>query len=198
MLARYLLLAQVAFFVALATCALIEPQGLVDNHGWSYYEGRSATIVPYLLGILVSIALILHASQLVKRTDAPKGLGRGLWLLALFLFLDVATPDTVNALFYWAHDLTSALLFVYQLGLGLWLVRTVWRTRLGATLVSAQVVGGLVAMLSQLQLIPLLGLGIFVFQASFGVLLVLATAGLRSLDRVNELQVEDATATAVN
>jgi len=197
-LARYLLLAQVAFFAALATCALIEPQGLVDNHGWSYYEGRSATIVPYLLGVLVSIALILHAAQIAEHTDAPVGLERGLRLLALFVFLDVATPDTVNAVFYWAHDATSALLFVYQLGLGLWLVRTIWRTRLGIVLLSVQFAGGLVAMFSQLQLVPVLGLGILVFQASFAVLLVASTARLRNAAPVTDVQVEDATAPAVN
>ena len=70
------------------------------------------------------------------------------------------------------------MLFLYQLGFAIWLVRFVWRTRAGAILVGVQFVGGLVAMFSQLQLIPLLGLGILVFQVSFGALLVCATARL--------------------
>jgi hypothetical protein len=185
--ARYLLLAQVGFFLALAVCVVIEPEGLNDNHGWSFYEGRADTAVPYVLGLVCGIALILYASALVERSpSASGGLATGLQLLAFFLFLDVATPDTVDAFFYWAHDLTSALLFLYQLGFALWLVRSVWRTRAGVILVGVQFLGGLVAMFSQLQLIPLLGLGILVFQVSFGTLLVCAVARLPGSARVDE------------
>ena len=49
-----------------------------------------------------------------ERSGAGAGLPTGLRLLAVFLLLDVATPDRVNAFFYWAHDLTSALLFLYR------------------------------------------------------------------------------------
>jgi hypothetical protein len=177
--ARYLLLAQVGFFLSLAVCVVIEPEGLNDNHGWSFYEGRRETVLPYALGILCGVLLILYASALVERSSsAPGGLATGLRFLAGFLFLDLATPDTVSSFFYWAHDLASTLLFLYQLGFAIWLVLFVWRTRPGAVLVGVQFVGGLVAMFSQLQLIPLLGLGILVFQMSFGALLVCATARL--------------------
>ena len=174
--ARYLLSAQVVFFLSLAVCVLVRPEGLNDNHGWSFYEGRRDTVVPYVLGVLGGILLVAYASALLERSAAPRGLSMGVMLLALFLFLDLATPDTVSSVFYWAHDLASTLLFLYQLGFAIWLVRFVWRTRIGAILVGVQFVGGLVAMFSQLQLIPLLGLGIFVFQLSFGALLVCATA----------------------
>ena len=180
-LARSLLLAQVGFFLALAVCVLIAPGGLNDNHGWSYYEGRHDTVVPYVLGILGGILLIVHAARLAERSAAPAGLAAGLRWLALFLFLDVATPDTLNVVFYWAHDATSAVLFLYQLGFAVWLVRTIWRTRAGMVLVAVQFAGGLVAMFSQLQAIPLLGPGILVFQVSFGVLLVAATAPVASV-----------------
>jgi hypothetical protein len=177
--ARYLLLAQVGFFLALAVCVVIEPAGLNDNHGWSFYEGRRETVVPYALGILCGIVLTLYAAALVERSSsAPGGLATGLELLALFLFLDLATPDTVDAFFYWAHDVASALLFAYQLAFAGWLVLNLWSTRTGAILLGVQFVGGLVAMFSQLQLVPLLGPGILVFQVSFGALLVCATARL--------------------
>ncbi len=195
--ARYLLLAQVGFFVSLAVCVVIEPAGLNDNHGWSFYEGRRETVVPYALGILWAIVLILYASALVERSAAsPPGLASGLRLLAFFLFLDLATPDTVSSVFYWAHDLASTLLFLYQLGFAIWLVRSVWRTRAGAVLVGAQFVGGLVAMFSQLQMIPLLGPGILVFQVSFGALLVCSTARLAI--QVEEHEQIDEVAAAVN
>ena len=135
--------------------------------------------MPYALGMLCGIVLILYASALVERSPLAAGrLASGSRLLAFFLFVDLATPDTVSSVFYWAHDLASTLLFLYQLGFAIWLVRSVWRTRAGAVLVGAQFVGGLVAMFSQLQLIPLLGPGILVFQVSFGALLVCSTARL--------------------
>lgn len=178
--ARSLLLAQLGFFLALAVCAVIAPQGLGDNHGWSYYEGRGDTVVPYLLGILGGLLLILYAARQAERSAAPGGLPLGLRLLALFLFLDLATPDTVSDLFNAAHIVASALLFFYQLLFALWIVGVMWRTRLGLALVSLQIAGGLVAMFSEFQLIPLLGPGILVFQVSFGVLLVASTAALGS------------------
>jgi hypothetical protein len=174
--ARYLLFAQLVFFSALALCAVIRPEGLHDNHGWSYYEERDETIVPYLLGVLGCVLLILYAASLFERSAAPSGFPRALRLLALFLLLDIATPDTVNVVFYWAHDLTSALLFLYELGLAIWLVRTLWPAGLGVGLLGLQFVGGLVAMFSQLHLVSRLGLGIAIFQLSFCVLLVAATA----------------------
>ena len=177
--ARFLLCGQIGFFVSLAVCVLIDPEGVRDNHGWSYYEGRAETLLPYLLGVLVFVSLTLYAASLLERSEAHPALPLGLRLLTAFLFLDVATPDTVNAFFYWAHNLTSTLLFLYELGFAVWVVWVVWRTRLGIALVTVQFLGGLVAMFSQLQVISHLGLGILLFQLSFGALLVAATARVR-------------------
>jgi hypothetical protein len=196
--ARSLLLAQLGFFIALAVCAVIAPQGLGDNHGWSYYEGRGDTAVPYLLGVLGGILLIVHAARLAERSAAPAGLAFGLRLLALFLFLDLATPDTLSDVFNWAHIVASAVLFFYQLVFALWIVGVVWRTRLGVALVSLQVAGGLVAMFSEFQLTPLLGPGILVFQVSFGILLVASTAALRSPAPEEVATGEEVPAPAVN
>ena len=128
-----------------------------------------------MIGFVGTIALVAFAAAIAARSDAPKGLAWGLAGLALFLALDVASPDTVNAVFYWAHDLTSAALFLYELGFAVWLVRTLEPTAVGVALVVVQFCGGLVAMFSQLQVISQLGLGILVFQLSFGALLVAAT-----------------------
>lgn len=172
--ARLLLSAQALFFLALGVCVTIDAHGLGDNHGWSYYEGRADTAAPYVIGFLGSIALIAYAAVVARRADA-RGLAWGLAGLALVLALDVATPDTVNVFFYWAHDVASAVLFVYQLGLALWLVRTLLPTRFGVALVATQLVGGIVAMFSQFGLVSQLGLGILLFQLTFGTLLVTAT-----------------------
>ena len=174
--ARYLLLGQIGFVAFLGLCALIDPTGLRANHGWSYYVGRNETLVPYLLAFTTFIALTLRAARLLDDSSAPRGFSTGLRYLTLFLVLDVATPDTVNAFFYWAHDGTSALLFLYELGFAVWIVAALGPRRLGAGLLATQFAGGLVAMFSQLHAISLLGPGILVFQLSFGLLLVVAAA----------------------
>jgi hypothetical protein len=196
--ARFLLLAQVGFFASLALCGLIAPEGFGSNHGWSYYESKDETVVPYLLGVVGCIVLFVYAAVLLERGDAPPGLSRGLKWLALFLFLDIATPDTVNVVFYWAHDLTSALLFLYQLLFALWIVRSVWTAMVGRVLLCVQFLGGLVAMFSQLQLVSLLGFGILVFQLSFAILLVAATASLENPVLRGSTIVRETSATAIN
>src|SRR5262249_43783673 len=162
---RYLLVGQVGFVAFLALCALIDPTGLQANHGWSYYVDHNQTLVPYVLAFTTLIALTLRAARLLDDSLAP-GFATGLRYLSVFL--DVATPDTVNSFFYWAHDATSALLFLYELGFSIWLVVTLGPRRIGGALLVTQFTGGLVAMFSQLHVIPLLGLGILVFQLSFG------------------------------
>jgi hypothetical protein len=191
--ARVLLLAQLGFVAFLSLCAVIDPTGLEDNHGWSYYEGRDETLVPYLLAFAAFVSLVVYATVLLQGSSAPSGFVTGLRLLPLFLILNLATPDTVNAFFYWAHDVTSALLFLYELGFAIWIVAVMAPRRLGVGLLVAQFAGGLVAMFSQLHALPLLGFGILVFQLGFGLLLVVAAAPVR----VGEAAVaEEATAPA--
>ena len=107
--ARYLLLAQIGFFLSLAVCVLLDSAGLHSNHGWSYYESRTQTFVPYLLGFGWCVLLIALAAGLLSRSAAPAGFPAALKLLSVLLLLDVATPDPVdaafsNAVFHWIPD----------------------------------------------------------------------------------------------
>ena len=180
--ARSLLLAQVGFLLALAVCILMDSRGLQDNHGWSYYEEHGRTFLPYVLGFAWLIFWIWQAAGLLTRSNAPTALAPALKLLAIFFLLDVATPDTVDAVFAWAHDLSSTLLFLYELGFAIWLVVAVWPTWTGRGLLLVQLVGGLIAMFSfVVELVSQLGTGILLFQLSFGALLVAATAQFREL-----------------
>jgi hypothetical protein len=174
--ARQLLLGQLGFFACLSVCVAIDRAGLNDNHGWSYYGGRSETFLPYMLGFLVLILLLGRSARLLELAGATLRLAGALRLLALLLLLDLATPDTVNGFFYWAHNVASTLLFLFEFCLGIVLVATVVPSHFGAALFAVQLAGGLIAMFSQLQVLPILGIGIFLFQASFGALLVVATA----------------------
>ena len=178
--ARTLVYGQLAFFAALAGCALIDRRGLWDNHGWSYYGSRAQTAGLYTIGFLAFVACVLVVASYVRHVPAPAPLAPLLAGLALVLILDLATPDTIDQAFYDGHVAASVVLFLYQLAFAIWLVRAMLASRLGQGLLALQFAGGLVAMFSQLQWIGLLGLGILVFQVSFFVLLDYAIAGLAS------------------
>ena len=104
---RLLLLAQAVFFLALGTCAVLEPVGLGSNHGWSYYEGRADTAAPYVLGFLVTIALVTYAAVVAARSNAPRGLGWGLAGLAPTDWCGCGTPTAGNYSHSGAATVTS-------------------------------------------------------------------------------------------
>lgn len=174
--ARNLFHGQLAFFACLGACVAVDRRGLWDNHGWSYYGGRVETAVPYALGFVLLVTFVLRTIALLEGSSAPGALAPFLLGLAVLLTLDLATPDTISSFFYTVHICVSVVLFVVELLGGVWAARRLLRTRVGASLVAVQLAGGLLAMFSQLQLIGLLGLGILLFQLSFGTILVLAVA----------------------
>jgi len=174
--ARNLLYAQLGFFSCLGMCVALDRRGLWDNHGWSYYGGRADTAFLYAVGFVLCIVFLLRSAALLDDSSSAPPLPQALRVLALLLALDLGTPDTVDALFNDAHIAVSTVLFLFELVVAVWIVRRVFSTRLGYALLGVQFAGGLLAMFSQIQVLPVLGTGILVFQLSFGALLVAATA----------------------
>ncbi|HEX6762034.1 MAG TPA: hypothetical protein VF094_04465 [Gaiellaceae bacterium] len=174
--ARYLLLAQVAFWTAMLFCVAIAHGGLGDNHGFSFFGGRLSTILPYAVGFVVAAALIAHAAKLLERSGRERE-ATGLRILVVLLLADLLTPDTLGSVFYDAHIAASIVLFLFEAAFGLWLVLAV-SAAAASQLYATQVGGGLLAAASQLHWAALLSLGIFVFQVAFGALLVTAVASL--------------------
>ena len=161
------------FVACLGGCVAIDRNGLWDNHGWSYYGGRSGTAVLYGLGYASLVLCVLVAAVLLHRPPAVPVLPGLLGVLAIVLAGDLATPDTLSTAFYDAHVAASIVLFLFELGVAVWIAHRLVPTRMARLLLAAQFVGGLVAMFSQLQWIGLLGLGILVYQVCFFALLVL-------------------------
>jgi hypothetical protein len=170
---RLLLSAQLAFWACVVVCFAIAGGGLGDNHGFSVYGGRAATILPWALGFVAASALILRAATLLEESDPA--LARCLRINVVLLLVVLLTPDTVGQFFYVSHIVASVALFLFQAIAGLWLVRRT-ESRAVLQLYVVQIAGGIVAGLSEIQWIGLLSPGILAFQAAFGVLLVVATA----------------------
>jgi len=106
--ARYLLLAQIAFWSAMLLCLAIAHGGLGDNHGFSFYGGRLSTILPYAIGFLAAAALITQAAALLDRSGRSR-LAAGLRILVVLLLADLLTPDSLG-------------IFVFQVAFGALLV----------------------------------------------------------------------------
>lgn len=166
---RLLLKAQLAFWLSVVVCFLVDDGGLGDNHGFSVYGGSWHTIVPWTVGFVAAAVLMLQAAATLDGDDPA--LARCIRVNVYLLLGVLLTPDTIDQVFYVAHIVASVLLFLYQAGFGLWLVLRA-RTRPTAWLYAVQIAGGLVAGASQAQWIGLLSPGILVFQVAFGALLV--------------------------
>jgi hypothetical protein len=169
---RNLVYAQLCFFAFLVCAALVSDKGFRDNHGLSYYGEHLNTIAPYGLGLALSSLFVWRAAAGATSPLAPALRG-----VAILLLLDVATPDTVDSAFYWAHVGVSAALFVLELAIagGLLLVHP--RPRI-AVLFAVQLAAGLLAMFSEMHMVAYLSLGIVVYQVAFGILLVVAARDL--------------------
>ena len=165
---RNLVYAQLSFFSFLVAALLLTDRGFTHNHGLSYYGEHANTIVPYGLGLLCCGVFIWRAAAAVTGWLSP-----ALRVLAVLLFLDLATPDTINSFFYWAHVGVSAALFLHELAIAVGLFLNAPRAQVVA-LLTAQVAAGLVAMFSQFHVIGYLSAGIVLYQLAFGALLVLA------------------------
>jgi hypothetical protein len=169
---RLLLWAQLAFWGCIVVCFTVAGGGLGDNHGFSVYGGRLSTIVPWAVGFLAASALFLRAATVLADSDPP--LARCLRVNVALLLLVLFTPDTIGQLFNVAHIVASVTLFLFQAAVGLWLVRRT-EARAVLQLYVVQIAGGIVAGLSEAQLIGLLSPGILVFQVAFGAVFITAT-----------------------
>jgi hypothetical protein len=169
---RLILLAQLAFWGCVVVCFAVAGGGLSNNHGFSVYGGRTVTIVPWTVGFFAASKLFLRAAALLDEWDRP--LARCLRINVLLLLFVLFTPDTIGQFFNVAHIVASVVLFLFQAIAGLWIVQRTG-SRAAPQLYVLQIASGIVAGLSEAQLIGLLSPGILAFQAAFGALFIAAT-----------------------
>jgi hypothetical protein len=170
---RLILWAQLSFWGCVLVCFAVAGGGLGNNHGFSVYGGRPSTIVPWAVGFAAASAFFLRAAKLIEESDRP--LARSLRVNVALLLLVLLTPDTAGQFFNVAHIMAAVALFLFQAAVGLWLVSRTG-SRAVPQLYVVQLAGGIVAALSEAQLIGLLSAGMLAFQVAFGALFIAATA----------------------
>ena len=178
---RNLVYAQISFFGCLAIAVALTTTGFTNNQGLSFYGAHYPTILPFGLGFVLCDFFLLRAANELPAQQRPfDKLQLLLRIIAALMLAVLLTPDTFGWIFYTAHVLASALLFLLEIGIATWLA---WRwnsSTLMWVLLGGQTVAGIVALLSELQFMHYLSQGSLAFQLLFGVLLVWSISQLIS------------------
>ncbi len=157
----------------LAVCISLAPQAVAHHLGLSYVGTDTATIPFYVIGLLLTGYFLIKAAHALPQHIAPcRTLSEILLVLAILVVGVCLTPYSVDAAFDWAHVTASTVLFVLELGLGIWLVTGPCRGTRAAALLAVQVTGALVAFLSEVGIVHRMLVGEILTQLAFGVLLV--------------------------
>jgi hypothetical protein len=177
---QYLAGAWIAFFVCLVFCIFPAPQIFHENLGISNYATNRLTVLPYSIGCLVPIVLLLLAayrlpSASITHRRARVALGIVAFLqLGLFLFPDIAN-DTVRH----THIGIGVTLFTAEFAVGAWVAVSAPAAAFDRWVLGLFGVAGIVSLLSLVHRLPLLAPGEMAFQLSFPGLCV---TGVRRLE----------------
>jgi hypothetical protein len=124
---RYLIYGQASFLLLISICFALRSNLFRDNASLSYYGNLRATIVPYVLSILVSdmffIRTIKYLPTSKKELLTMRKALRNYLILSIGVLL---TPFTINSYFFWAHLLIAGSLFMALVGFGAWLAFLVY------------------------------------------------------------------------
>lgn len=118
-IAKYFMTGQILLFATALVCMVILPEAIYTNDGISYYGVHRQTIVPYTIGILLSVwcfaQVIKHSKSILTREVRFFSAAS-----IVFLFGLAVTPHTINTFFWVAHVSMGILLFFSQFVASTW------------------------------------------------------------------------------
>ncbi|MBU6389888.1 hypothetical protein KGQ71_05240 [Patescibacteria group bacterium] len=106
-------LAYLCFFAFITLSLFLQPEGLIADHGFSYYGGLFRTILPYALAF-GSAAYFLYQASRSLNDEASRLIGRMFRFFAYLLIGLIFMPHDVWP-FSLVHTILGALLFFFQL-----------------------------------------------------------------------------------
>ena len=161
----------------LFVCFCISPDILLDNRAISLYGSEPRTVAPYALGLLGSAYLIFKTSRsLPKDNSTNQALSKCLCILAGLIVGLTATPYTLNSVLFYVHATFAFSLFLFELGLGFWLMLKARRDVIDIILFTGQAAGFTISMLSlgEIKVLHLLVVGQLITVWMFALLLTRA------------------------
>ena len=144
---RSLAITQVIFFVLLAWCVAIDHSRTVQVDGISFYGVFHRTLIQLGLAFVVAAGGLWRAAGHYLALGAPAWMAFGVRVVALSLFLVIATPFNQGTLLNWTHMTVGVAMALVQGAITIALVQRT--TRPGALVAFVvQLAGGLVAFAS--------------------------------------------------
>lgn len=177
---RFFIYGQLGFLLFLLVCIILQPRGLLANHGFSYYGDYARTTLPYRLAFL-AVGILSYVSSLFFPPAMPFRAIRFAFRLMLPLLLGIvvttapARPDLDRI-----HVPLGVVLFVLQVSLSFWLALYVCKDRRNYALLALLTVGGVLSLLALLKVIPYLIEGQMLFQLAFALLTIHSLNQLKS------------------
>ena len=139
-----LLVTQSLFFLTLGWCLVLNHSATAENDGISFYGVYHETVALLIGGYAVAFVGLWVTSTHFKSAGVPTLTWSGLRIIAVLLFVLLATPYNRGTFLNWTHMLAGILGAICQLEVALQLVRESrsLRTVLGLAVL---LVGGVVA-----------------------------------------------------
>jgi hypothetical protein len=169
---RSLALTQVIFFVLIAWCVMIDHSHTAQLDGISFYGVFHRTLVQLGLAFVVASWGLWRAAGHLVALGAPALVAFGVRVVALSLYVVIATPFNQGPLLNWTHMSVGVAMALVQGAITVWLLA---RTRRALAVVAfvVQLTGGLVAFASLPDWnFPYLLEGEIVYQVGFALALV--------------------------
>ena len=172
---------QASLYVGLIICMIIRPESLRVNEGISYFGNFPQTIIPYALGLLISIGLAVAAGWALAPGPYTGPVKWGLYAFALGGFGILITPSLSVTWISLTHEWIGAALFFLQFILTTWIVLYIKRDWLNIGLLGVLIAAGLAAAFYLNPPVGLLMQCQLIFQIAFGLII------LRSLEAIESM-----------
>ena len=118
-----LLVTQLLFFFSLAWCLILNHSQTAENDGISFYGVYHQTVPLLIGGYGVAFVGLWRTSTHFKSAGVPTLTWVGLRVIAVLLFVLLATPFNQGAFLDWTHMVAGVLGAIFQLEVALQLVR---------------------------------------------------------------------------
>lgn len=118
-----LLVTQLLFFFSLAWCLILNHSQTAENDGISFYDVYHQTVPLLIGGYGVAFVGLWRTSTHFKSAGVPTLTWLGLRVIAVLLFVLLATPFNQGAFLDWTHMVAGVLGAIFQLEVALQLVR---------------------------------------------------------------------------
>lgn len=174
---RSLIYSQVSFFAFILLCFTMSPNQQAINDGVSYFGVNSRTFIFDALAFGLSGYFFWQAASDLSRRSY-KRFAQILRLIVILMPGVLLTPYTVSSLVYGLHVSVSSTIFILELLLVIWLAWRWQRDWINGLLVSAQIISGLLALVSLNGWLQGELWGQLLFQLAFSFAIIRITANL--------------------